>query len=242
MNNKSIADFLKPTIITAQQYGTKVSVEIDRSDLDLDEVMDAFQTLITGMGYSTDSFKNWIIDRADEYRETDAEDLKKALNDWKNDDDNDGWTEEMEKRYWEEQVPEPFATEEELDAAFAQHNAHEEGYPTLDEMIEESYREYTSDNFEDYQHLTETGSTYLSVPVNYMLDDDGNKVYDFEGMADQFELQLSELDKNVVVMCSVETKEIPNENLIKAVKKYNKKRKAKSVKEHEAEFDLGGSE
>ena len=44
MNNKSIADFLKPTIITAQQYGTKVSVEIDRSDLDLDEVMDAYKS------------------------------------------------------------------------------------------------------------------------------------------------------------------------------------------------------
>ena len=28
--------------------------------------------------------------------------------------DNDGWTEEMEKRYWEEQCPDPFATSEEL--------------------------------------------------------------------------------------------------------------------------------
>ena len=36
MNNKSITDFIKPTIITAQQYGTKVSVEIDHSDTDID--------------------------------------------------------------------------------------------------------------------------------------------------------------------------------------------------------------
>jgi len=28
--------------------------------------------------------------------------------------ENDGWTEELEKQYWEEQVPKPFATPEEL--------------------------------------------------------------------------------------------------------------------------------
>jgi hypothetical protein len=28
--------------------------------------------------------------------------------------EDDGWDEEMEKRYWEEQVPKPFATPEEL--------------------------------------------------------------------------------------------------------------------------------
>jgi hypothetical protein len=28
--------------------------------------------------------------------------------------ENDGWTEELEKQYWEEQCPEPFATPEEL--------------------------------------------------------------------------------------------------------------------------------
>ena len=46
-----MTDFMKPTIITAQQYGTKISVEVDHSDLNLDEMMDAFQTLIIGMGY-----------------------------------------------------------------------------------------------------------------------------------------------------------------------------------------------
>lgn len=75
--------FEKPSIFTAQQYGTKVSVEVDHSDMDLDEVMDAFQTLIIGMGYHESSFKNWVIDRADEYRETDAEDLKEKLEAWK---------------------------------------------------------------------------------------------------------------------------------------------------------------
>ena len=80
--------FNKPSIFTAQQYGTKTTVEVDNSDLTLDEVMDAFQTLIIGMGYHESSFKNWVIERADEYRETDAEELKEKLEAWKFEDDN----------------------------------------------------------------------------------------------------------------------------------------------------------
>ena len=85
MNNKSITDFIKPTIITAQQYDTKVSVEIDHSDTDIDELFDAFQTLVIGLGYHESAWKSWILDRADEYRETDAEDLKKQLTEWQTD-------------------------------------------------------------------------------------------------------------------------------------------------------------
>jgi hypothetical protein len=85
-NKKQIMN--KPTIITSQQYGTKISVEVDHSDLTLDEVMDAFQTLIIGMGYHENSFKNWVIDRANEYNETDAEDLKEKLEAWKFEDND----------------------------------------------------------------------------------------------------------------------------------------------------------
>jgi hypothetical protein len=88
MNSKSMTDFIKPTKFTAENYGTKISVEVDHSDLNIDEVMDAFQTLIIGMGYHENSFKNWVIDRANEYNETDAEDLKEKLEAWKFEDDN----------------------------------------------------------------------------------------------------------------------------------------------------------
>ena len=81
--------FNKSAIFSAQTYGTKTTVEVDHSDLSLDEVMDAFQTLIIGMGYHENSFKNWVIERAQEYNETDAEDLKEKLEAWKFDDDND---------------------------------------------------------------------------------------------------------------------------------------------------------
>jgi hypothetical protein len=80
--------FNKPSIFTAQQYGTKTTVEVDNSDLTLDEVMDAFQTLIIGMGYHENSFKKWVIERAEEYIETDAEDLKEKLEAWKFEDED----------------------------------------------------------------------------------------------------------------------------------------------------------
>lgn len=90
MNSNFTTGFNKPSTFTAQTYGTKTTVEVDHSDLSLDEVMDAFQTLIIGMGYHQNSFKSWVIERADEYRETDAEDLKEKLEAWKfEDDDND---------------------------------------------------------------------------------------------------------------------------------------------------------
>lgn len=203
MNNKSITDFIKPTIITAQQYGTKVSVEIDHSDTDLDEVMDAFQTLIVGLGYHQTSFKSWVLDKADEYRETDTEDLKKALNDWKFEEDN---STELTRRY----------NEDLIDEAIAEHNAHEDGF-SID------------GGFDGNPIKLETGTTYFTVPVNFYTDEVGNKVYDYEGMADQFEEQLSELDESAVVMVSVETNPIfkPNEKLKEAAKKYKKKVKTK---------------
>jgi len=66
-------DWNKPSKFIAEHYGTKVTVEYDHSDLNFDEVMDAFETLVQGMGWHKDAWKDWIIERADEYREEDAE-------------------------------------------------------------------------------------------------------------------------------------------------------------------------
>ena len=88
MNSNFTTGFNKPSKFTAETYGTKISVEVDHSDLSLDEVMDVFQTLIIGMGYHENSFKNWVIERAQEYNETDAEDLKEKLEAWKFEDDD----------------------------------------------------------------------------------------------------------------------------------------------------------
>ena len=73
MSNYNFSDMRKPAIFTAQTYGTKTTVEIDHSDLSLDEVMDAFQTLLNGMGYHSDGFKQWVLERAAEYQEEEDE-------------------------------------------------------------------------------------------------------------------------------------------------------------------------
>lgn len=113
--NKSIADFIKPTIITAQQYGTKVSVEIDHSDTDIDELFDAFQTLIVGLGYSDSAWKQWIVDRADEYKEEEIENSK----------DMGMYEPSPElRRAAEEYVK--HLSEQDIDEALAEHNAHED--------------------------------------------------------------------------------------------------------------------
>jgi len=103
MNSNFTTDFKKHATFTAQTYGTKTTVEVDHSDLSLDEVMDAFQTLLIGMGYHHDSFKSWVIERAEEYNENDADDLKEKLEAWKFEDDDNtlrhgfgSWTKDSE--------------------------------------------------------------------------------------------------------------------------------------------------
>jgi ribosomal protein L12E/L44/L45/RPP1/RPP2 len=111
MKNNGIADFLKPTLITAHQYGTKVSVEIDHSDTDIDELMDAFHTLIIGLGYHDSAWKDWVVDRADEYKEEAAEEamyepspeLRRAAEEYVN-----------------------MLSEKDIDEAISEHNAHED--------------------------------------------------------------------------------------------------------------------
>lgn len=211
MNNKSITDFIKPTIITAQQYGTKVSIEIDHSDTDIDELMDAFQTIIVGLGYHDSSWKQWIVNRADEYKE---EEIENAT-------DMGIYEPSPElRRAAEEYVN--LLREQEIDAALAQHNAHEDGFEIREDIHS------VDGGFDGKPHKGDTGTTYFTVPVNFYTDEDGNKIYDYEGMADQFEEQLSELDESAVVMVSVETNPLPpNDNLKEAVKKYKKKVKTK---------------
>jgi hypothetical protein len=50
----------------------------------------------------------------------------------------------------------------------------------------------------------------IIVPVYYYEDENGQIHYDFEEMAEEFENQLSKLDPNVIVMCSVEENPITN--------------------------------
>ena len=155
MNNNFTTGFNKPSTFTAQTYGTKTTVEVDHSDLSLDEVMDAFQTLIIGMGYHENSFKNWVTERAVEYNETDAEDLKEKLEAWKfEDDDND-----IRHRYlkdsegyesMDELENDFFGPEEEVDWNEEEQKAisYEEWHRNRDKMAESTYRATDEDEDE----------------------------------------------------------------------------------------------
>jgi len=63
----------RPAKFTGEAYGIKISIDHDHSDLIIDELMDAFETIAIGLGYHKDSWKNWIIDRANEYQEEENE-------------------------------------------------------------------------------------------------------------------------------------------------------------------------
>ncbi len=155
MNSNFTTGFNKPSIFTAQTYGTKTTIEVDHSDLSLDEVMDAFQTLIIGMGYHENSFKNWVTERAVEYNETDAEDLKEKLEAWKfEDDDND-----IRHRYlkdsegyesMDELENDFFGPEEEVDWNEEEQKAisYEEWHRNRDKMAESTYRATEEDEDE----------------------------------------------------------------------------------------------
>ena len=58
----------KPAKFTGEAYGVKTSVEHDHSDLDIDQLMDAFETIAIGLGYHSDSWKQWILDEWDNKR------------------------------------------------------------------------------------------------------------------------------------------------------------------------------
>jgi hypothetical protein len=108
-------DFKKPTIITAQQYGTKVSVELDHSDTDIDELFDVFQTLVVGLGYHESAWKQWIVDRADEYKE---EEIENAI-------DMGVYEPSPELKRAAEEYVRQLSTKH-IDEALAEHNADEE--------------------------------------------------------------------------------------------------------------------
>ena len=107
----------KPTILSAQHYDKKITVEFDHSDTDLNEVMDAVETLIIGMGFSPNGFKDWVLDRASEIREDEEDDFISG------DMGMVSFTKEQQK------VIDDYVSslsEEKIDEAFAQHNADED--------------------------------------------------------------------------------------------------------------------
>lgn len=103
---------IKPTIITAQQYGTKVSVELDHSDTDISELFDAFRTICIGLGYSDSAWESIVLDKADEFKDEKFD----------NDVDMVTFSKEQQKKINDYVANLP---EDDIDIALAQHNEEE---------------------------------------------------------------------------------------------------------------------
>jgi transposase len=88
-----------PSKVSATQWGKTVTIEVDHSDTDLLELIEMFKGLAVGLEYNESSWRTVIKELGAMYEEEDTDDLKHKLNEWK---------------------------EEDLDAAFAEHNRDEE--------------------------------------------------------------------------------------------------------------------
>ena len=59
----------RPTILSCNQFDMKVSVEMENSDVTLNEMFSMFETLVTGLGYHSTSFDNIILEKAERLRD-----------------------------------------------------------------------------------------------------------------------------------------------------------------------------
>ena len=74
---------IKPSIFTGNQYGQKVTVEIDHSDIDFHEAFQAFKTIAIGLGWSDDIWKSTIMEFAEQYQsEIVEQNTRDEDNDW----------------------------------------------------------------------------------------------------------------------------------------------------------------
>jgi hypothetical protein len=67
MNNKF------QTVFSGQNYGTRVTVELDRADIDLNEYFEAFKTILIGLSWSESQIEDWILEKAEVIKEQKAE-------------------------------------------------------------------------------------------------------------------------------------------------------------------------
>lgn len=205
-------DYHKPAIFSAQTYGTKTIVELDHSDLDLDEVMDVFKTLIVGMGYNMESFNQWVIEMADELKENQPQ---------PNYDDEYQYLRHStdDKPHWDwDDVEGPEESIEE---------ARNKRMDIIGQNGNEGTHYYKdSEGFENYEDDYDEYGERIK-PNKVLID--AKKQYD-EQMKNE-DNPISQTEYN-----------LRRDKLAEELKKEYKKRKAKSVKDWEDTFDLGGNE
>ena len=76
---------------TATMYGKTVTIELDHSDFDLSELMEIFKGLTIASGFEMSSWNNVIKSLSADIHDTETEDLKEKLNEWKDEADDNEW-------------------------------------------------------------------------------------------------------------------------------------------------------
>ena len=130
-------NFSKPTVLTAKQYDTKVSYELENSDTSIDDVMVGMLTLLNGLGYSHSTINSWIKEAACDVYDEEREILKEALNEWKVDDNDEDLYNEVKEK-----------VREGLDKKKAEDFRSEFGGWTTDEQYEGKFKEFGDEDDE----------------------------------------------------------------------------------------------
>ena len=76
---------------TATMWGKTVTIELDHSDFDLSELMEIFKGLTIASGFEMSSWNNVIKSLAADIHDTETEELKEKLNEWKDEEDDNEW-------------------------------------------------------------------------------------------------------------------------------------------------------
>ncbi len=138
---KALSDMSKPTTFTAKHYDKTITIEIDHSDIDLNEVMEVFESLTIAMGFSKDGFRDWVKEMADVYSEEDAEEKEAFIREYEYEQEQIRFSEEDVRTIirTNENPPEP---NENLKKAAKKYKAN----------LPLDFNGYEGDNFEDYQN------------------------------------------------------------------------------------------
>lgn len=78
-----------PAKFTATMYGKQVTIELDHSDFDLSELLEIFKGLTIASGFEINSWNNVIKALSAEIHDTETEDLREKLNEWKDEDEDE---------------------------------------------------------------------------------------------------------------------------------------------------------
>ena len=103
----------QPSKISATQWGKTVTIEVEHSDTDLYEFMEMFKGVVVGLEYSESSWRTVIKELGALYTEEDGED----------DEETEDFPNSVKNEFYNYVANLP---EEDIDAAFVEHNKDEE--------------------------------------------------------------------------------------------------------------------